>query len=60
LLHLASCKGLYHELAKGIVERACEPVLIHTDKSKSKEKEAEEEVRQCNGIISKAIQKECQ
>jgi len=49
LLCVASCKGLYRDVAKGIVDGACGPILIHTDKSKSKEKEAEERVRQCNG-----------
>jgi len=49
MLHLASCKGLYCDVAKGIVDGACGPVLIHTDKSKSKEKEAGERVRQHNG-----------
>ncbi len=42
-------KGLYRDVANGIVEGACGPILIHADKSKSKEKEAEERVRQRNG-----------
>jgi len=42
-------KGLYHDIANGIVKGACGPILIHTDKSKSKEKEAEERVKQHNG-----------
>ena len=46
---LASCKGLYCDVAKGIVKGACGPVLIYVDKSKLKEKEAEERVRQRNG-----------
>jgi len=49
LLRVASCKGLYRDVAKGIVDGACGPILIHADKSKSKEKEAEERVRQRNG-----------
>jgi len=39
-------EGLYHDIANGITEGACGPLLIHTDKSKTKEKEAEERVRQ--------------
>jgi len=34
-------KGLYRDVAKGITKGACGPVLIHADKSKTKEKEAE-------------------
>ena len=42
--------GLYHDVTKGIEDGACGPVLIHADKSKAKEKEAQEEqVRQRNG-----------
>jgi len=41
-------EGLYRDIANGITEGACGPLLIHTDKSKIKEKEAEaeEQVRQ--------------
>jgi len=42
--------GLYRDTASGILEGACGPLLIHTDKSKSKEKEAQQErVRQQSG-----------
>ena len=46
---LLYAKGLYRDVANNIVDGACGPLLIHADKSKSKEKEAEERVRQCNG-----------
>jgi len=39
-------KGLYCDVANGIVEGACGPLLIHVNKTKTKEKEAEERVRQ--------------
>jgi len=46
---LACCKGLYYDVANEIVEGACGPLLlIHADKTKTKEKEAEEQVRQCS------------
>jgi len=32
-----------------MAEGACRPLLIHADKTKTKEKEAQEQVRQCNG-----------
>jgi len=42
--------GLFCDVVNGVEEGACGPVLIHADKSKAKEKEAQEEqVRQCNG-----------
>jgi len=41
--------GLFRDAASGVVEGACGPVLIHADKSKTKEKEAQERVRQRNG-----------
>jgi len=40
---------LFCEVANGVVEGSCEPVLIHADKSKTKEKGAQERVRQQNG-----------
>jgi len=42
-------EGLYCDQASGIVEGACGPLLIHADKAKTKEKEAQEHLRQCNG-----------
>jgi len=39
---LLSFKGLYHDTANGIVEGVCRPLLIHTEKIKTKEKEAQE------------------
>jgi len=47
---LSSClldifKGLYHDVANGITKGACGPLLMHTDKTKTKEKEAEEQMR---------------
>jgi len=41
--------GCYHHEASGIIEEACGPLLIHADKAKTKEKEAQECVRQHNG-----------
>jgi len=41
--------GLFRDVANGVVEGACGPLLIHADKSKTKEKEAQERVRQRNG-----------
>ncbi len=41
--------GLFRDAASGVVEGTCGPVLIHADKSKTKEKEAQERVRQRNG-----------
>ncbi len=42
-------KGLYRDQASRIIEGACGPLLIHADKAKTKEKEAQEHVRQRNG-----------
>jgi len=42
-------KGLYRDSASGILEGACRPLLIHADKSKSKDKEAQERARQQSG-----------
>jgi len=46
---LVCFQGLYCDHASGIVEGACRPILIHADKTKTKEKEAQEHVRQRNG-----------
>jgi len=46
---LVCFQGLYRDRASGIVEGACGPILIHADKTKTKEKEAQERVRQRNG-----------
>jgi len=40
---------LFHDVANGVLEGACGPLLIHADKTKTKEKEAQERVRQQNG-----------
>ena len=42
-------EGLYRDQASGIIEGACGPLLIHADKAKTKEKEAQERLRQRNG-----------
>jgi len=49
LLLILVSKGLYRDLANGVIRGACGPVIIHADKSKTKEKEAQEQVRQHNG-----------
>jgi len=46
---LSFFEGLYRDQTSGIVEGACGPILIHADKAKTKEKEAQERVRQRNG-----------
>jgi len=46
-------KHLYRDIKNGINEGACGPLLIHADKSKTKEKEAEERVRQCSQKTTK-------
>jgi len=35
--------GLFCDVVNGVEEGACGPVLIHADKSKPKQKEAQEE-----------------
>jgi len=47
LLHFVT--GHYCDTASGILEGASGPLLIHMDKSKSKEKEVQERVRQWSG-----------
>jgi len=43
--------GYYCDCKKEVNDRACMPLLIHTDKSKTKEKEKEERERQQSGEI---------
>ncbi len=40
---------MFRDVANGVLEGACGPLLIHADKTKTKEKEAQERVRQRNG-----------
>jgi len=37
---------LFHDVANGVLEGACGPLLIHADKTKTKEKEAQERAKQ--------------
>jgi len=41
-LFLFMMKGLYGDIANGVIEEASGPMLIHANKSKAKKKEAQE------------------
>jgi hypothetical protein len=43
------CIGLYQDQKNGVLDGACPPLLIHTDKGKTKAKEKDERNRQRNG-----------